>query len=109
MIRWCGAKIPAKFYNKAYLTCCLGKDTAGIVFNSDSLKRGFLADLGTTRISEVAVNANGEVVGIFNGLWLVSDALKQSLSLYLVVQIKSRPAFGFSYLIITRWKINSLE
>ena len=94
------------FYNKAYLTAVVSaqKDTAGIVFNSDSLKRGFLADMGTARISgEVAVNANGEVVGIFNGLWLVSsDALKQSLSLYLSSPNKiSRPAFGFSYLIIT--------
>lgn len=94
------------FYNKAYLTAVISaqKDLAGMVFDSDFLKRGFQADLGAARMTgEVAVNANGEVVGIFNGLWLVSsDVLKQSLSLYLSNQNKIiRPAFGFSYIIVS--------
>jgi len=94
------------FYNKAYLTTVVGaqKDIAGTIFNSDFLKRGFSAGSDEAWISgEVAVNANGEVVGIYNGLWLVSsDVLKQSLSLYLSSPNKiSRPAFGFSYVAVT--------
>ncbi len=94
------------FYNKAYLTAVVSaqKDTAGKIFNSDFLKRGFSADLGQARTSgEVVVNANGEVVGIYNGSWLVSsDVLKQSLTLYLSSPNKiSRPAFGFSYVTVT--------
>lgn len=91
------------FYNKAYLSTVSSaqKDIAGILFNSDYLKRGFVADFGPSRGSgEAAVNTAGEVVGIYNGSWLVSsDVLKQSISLYLGSPDKIvRPAFGFSYL-----------
>ncbi len=95
-----------KFFSKAYLATVNSAqdDVAGVTFPSDYLKRGFIADLPGPLVSgECAVNTGGEVVGIYNGEWLVpSDSLKQSISLYLNNSNKiSRPAYGFTYAVIS--------
>jgi len=94
------------FFSKAYLGTVNSAqgDVAGTVFESNYIKRGFTADITFPLVSgEAVVNTRGEVVGIYNGSWLISsDSLKQSLSNYLNNPDKiSRPAFGFNYLIIS--------
>jgi S1-C subfamily serine protease len=75
------------------------------IFNSDYPRRGFGAEVPGNLLlpGQVIIDTSGEAVGIWNGQDIISsDVIKQAQNLYFknTKQI-SRPAFGFSYSIIT--------
>lgn len=80
-------------------------DVEGQVSQSDYPRRGFYAPAGfALALGEAAVDQNGNLMGIWNGNVLISaDVLKTAMALYYGGQSQViRPAFGFSYQIITQ-------
>jgi S1-C subfamily serine protease len=76
----------------------------GQIFSSDRGGRSFgVQSVGSLLPGEPVINANGEVIGIWNGGQIVSsNNLRQALGIYTNNnKTFSRPSFGFEYQIIT--------
>jgi S1-C subfamily serine protease len=81
-------------------------DIQGKVFDADKPSRSFgLQSVSSPlKSGEALVNTKGEVVGVWNGISVLSsDVLKQSVNLYFADSKKiTRPSFGFSYQVVTK-------
>jgi S1-C subfamily serine protease len=81
------------------------EDEEGLVFQSDFPRRSFTTTADSALASgEAVADTNGNLLGVWNGSAIISaEVLKQAMSLYFNnPSAVIRPAFGFSYEIITK-------